>query len=126
MSHAEVYAILCIADVFKEVCHSGGGAPSIIVIIDLALSHVSKKLFLFQYSALKKSLPDNIHLLTLEYLEKDKILLRLDHQFEASDPVGSDDVTVSLSVSILSVSEIVIPNNSDVKCLYLQYGIIIM
>ena len=45
----------------------------------------------------------------------------MDHQFEASDPVGSDDVTVSLSVSILSVSEIVIPNNSNVKCLYLQY-----
>ena len=72
-----------------------------------------------QYSALKKSLPDNIHLLTLEYLEKDKILLRLDHQFEASDPVGSDDVTVSLSdlfeaFKVKDVTELTLGANADI------------
>uniref|UniRef100_A0A1X7VI80 alpha-mannosidase n=1 Tax=Amphimedon queenslandica TaxID=400682 RepID=A0A1X7VI80_AMPQE len=29
---------------------------------------------------------DNVHLLTLEYLDKSTILLRLDHQFESDDP----------------------------------------
>ena len=48
---------------------------------------------------LKKELPDNVHLLTLEYLEFNKFLLRLEHQFEATDPTHNNHVTVSLSVS---------------------------
>ena len=42
-----------------------------------------------------------MHLLTLEFLEINKFLLRLEHQFEASDLVLNTDVTLSLRVSYI-------------------------
>uniref|UniRef100_A0A1X7VKL5 Alpha-mannosidase n=1 Tax=Amphimedon queenslandica TaxID=400682 RepID=A0A1X7VKL5_AMPQE len=38
------------------------------------------------YNGLSIPLPDNVHLLTLEHLDQSTILLRLDHQFESTDP----------------------------------------
>lgn len=44
-------------------------------------------------------LPPNVHVLTLELLESNKYLLRLEHQFEIDDPILSSNVSVSLNVS---------------------------
>ena len=55
--------------------------------------------FLLQFSGLIKELPLNVHLLTLQFLEENKCLIRLEHQFEASEKVWGNPVTVSLNVS---------------------------
>ena len=48
---------------------------------------------------MQQDLPPNVHLLTLELQEPNVYLMRLEHQFESSDPILSEDVTISLSVS---------------------------
>ena len=45
-----------------------------------------------------KELPANVHLLTLEYLTEETLLLRLEHLFEVGESM-SQPVTVSLAVS---------------------------
>ena len=50
---------------------------------------------------LQMELPPEVHLLTLELLEPNIYLLRLEHQFESNDPVYNTTVTVSLKVSSL-------------------------
>lgn len=46
----------------------------------------------------KKDLPENVHLLTLELIEPNVFLMRLENQFEVTDSVMNSGVTVSLSV----------------------------
>ena len=53
----------------------------------------------FQGSTIKQELPPTVHVLTLELLEMNKFLLRLEHQYEASDPAPFNaNVTISLNV----------------------------
>ena len=55
--------------------------------------------FLLQWSGLKKALPDNVNLLTLEQFGPKDVLLRLEHIYEnGEDPVLSKPVTLSLRV----------------------------
>jgi len=52
-----------------------------------------------QWSGLKRSLPDNVHLLTLEQWEAGTILLRLEHFYaKDEDPTLSKPATVQLKV----------------------------
>ena len=53
---------------------------------------------------MRGELVDEVHLLTLEYLEFNKFLLRLEHQFEKG---GSHNVTVPLRVSCCQLKLIV-------------------
>ena len=46
-------------------------------------------------------LPANVHLLTLEYLESNTLLLRLEHQFAVGEAL-SQPANVSLAVSLAS------------------------
>ena len=58
----------------------------------------------FQYKGLQGTFPENIHLLTLEYLETNKMLLRLENQFEADEPVVNNlnsKATINLSVRVV-------------------------
>ena len=56
-----------------------------------------------QWSGLKRELPANVHLLTLEEFSADSYLLRLEHFYEkGEDAKLSLDATVSLKVSALS------------------------
>ena len=55
---------------------------------------------MLQWSGLKKALPDNVNLLTLEQFGPKDVLLRLEHIYEnGEDPVLSKPVTLSLRVS---------------------------
>ena len=55
----------------------------------------------FQFTGMKP-LPANVHLLTLEMYKPDRLLLRLEHQFETSeDPELSLPVDVNLQVGVL-------------------------
>ncbi len=54
-----------------------------------------------QNSMMKMDLLPNIHLLTFELLESNVFLLRLDHQFAASDYERNKPVNISLSVSYI-------------------------
>ena len=52
-----------------------------------------------QWSGLKKALPDNVNLLTLEQFGPQDVLLRFEHIYEiGEDPVLSKPVTFSLRV----------------------------
>lgn len=58
-------------------------------------------MFILQLSALKKALPPNVHILTLEPWKDDTILLRLEHLFEVNETRRySAPVTVNLQVSL--------------------------
>jgi lysosomal alpha-mannosidase len=57
--------------------------------------------FFFQYSGVKRALPDNVHLLTLEQWTAKTFLLRLEHFYEKNeDPNLSKAAKVSLQVRI--------------------------
>lgn len=59
-----------------------------------------------QYSALRKSLPENVNILTLEPWTEVTYLLRLEHIFEKDeDPELSSPVTINLEVEIIWHSE---------------------
>ncbi len=59
----------------------------------------------FQWSGLKKPLPGNVNLLTLEQHVGNDVLLRLEHTYAiGEDPVLSKPVTVSLRVSCVGSS----------------------
>lgn len=52
-----------------------------------------------QISGLKRELPANVHLLTVQLLEKTSLLLRLDHMFAAKEDANlSTPVTVDIKV----------------------------
>ena len=52
-----------------------------------------------QWSGLKKALPDNVNLLTLEQFGPKDVLLRLEHIYEnGEDPALSKPVTLSLRI----------------------------
>ena len=53
----------------------------------------------FQFTALARDLPLNIHLLTLQSLGSGNYLLRLEHQFEIDEAPWNEAVNVSLAVS---------------------------
>lgn len=53
-----------------------------------------------QFSALRRELPPNVHLLTLAPWDAGTLLLRLEHQFERGESAnGSQPTTVNLLVS---------------------------
>lgn len=58
---------------------------------------------------LKKQLPVNVHLLTLKILEDEgeykTYLIRLEHQFEASESPWGETASVSLAVSRMTIVE---------------------
>jgi len=57
-----------------------------------------------QWSGLKRRLPDNVHLLTLEQWEASSILLRLEHFYaKDEDPVLSQPAKVQLKVCVCVV-----------------------
>ena len=61
-------------------------------------------LFILQHQGLLAELPDNVHLLTVEHLEQSKMLLRLENQFQADEPVASGldaNATIDIRVSEL-------------------------
>lgn len=52
-----------------------------------------------QVSGLKRELPANVHLLTVQLLNKTSLLLRLDHMFAAKEDANlSTSVTVNIKV----------------------------
>ena len=52
-----------------------------------------------QVSGLRRELPANVHLLTVQLLNKTSLLLRLDHMFAAKEDTNlSTSVTVSIKV----------------------------
>ena len=62
-------------------------------------------LFFLQYRGLRDAFPENVHLLTLEYLEANKMLLRLENQFETEEPTVhalNSKATINLNVSVNS------------------------
>ena len=73
------------------------------------------------YTAISKALPSNVHLLTLQFINVNTILLRLEHQFEKNeDEVLSLPVTVSLdgffkAFKIESMTELVLGANEDLS-----------
>ncbi|MDA8002928.1 MAG: glycosyl hydrolase-related protein, partial [Alphaproteobacteria bacterium] len=73
------------------------------------------------YTAISKALPANVHLLTLQFIDVNTILLRLEHQFEKNeDAVLSRPVTVSLdgffkAFKIESMTELVLGANEDLS-----------
>ena len=73
------------------------------------------------YTAITKALPANVHLLTLQFIDVNTILLRLEHQFEKNeDHVLSLPVTVSLdglftSFKIDSMTELVLGGNEELS-----------
>ena len=73
------------------------------------------------YSALSVSLPENVHLLTMETVAKDAIILRFEHYFEkGEDPVLSNPVGITLSgmftnFKILSLIEMNLSANQYLK-----------
>lgn len=55
--------------------------------------------YYFQFRGLTRRLPQNIHVLTLEKLDNEQVLLRLEHFYEKNDdPYLAHPATVSLSV----------------------------
>lgn len=59
-------------------------------------------MFYKQYAGLKKDLPLNVHLLTLEAWDESTYLLRLEHYYEKdSDKNLSQPVSVSLKVKLI-------------------------
>ena len=65
--------------------------------------HSDGTLFFLQYKGLQDAFPENVHLLTLEYLETNKMLLRLENQFEAEEPTVhalNSNATINLNVSV--------------------------
>jgi lysosomal alpha-mannosidase len=85
----------------------------------------SKQNYSLMHTGLSAPLPDNVHLLTLERLDDTTVLLRLDHQFEASDPTpplnGAQSVKLNglfNAFKITSVTELALGANvalSEVK-----------
>jgi lysosomal alpha-mannosidase len=82
------------------------------------------------YSAVTRGLPPNVHLLTLQLLDRRSLLLRLEHQFEKEeDSELSQPVTVDLSdffhpFKILSLVELGLAGNvpvSDISSGRLQW-----
>ena len=73
------------------------------------------------YTAITKALPANVHLLTLQFIDANTILLRLEHQFEKNeDMVLSRPVTVSLdglftAFKIESMTELVLGANEELS-----------
>ena len=73
------------------------------------------------YTAISKALPANVHLLTLQFIDVNTILLRLEHQFEKNeDAVLSRPVTVSLdgffkAFKIESMTELVLGANEELS-----------
>ena len=73
------------------------------------------------YTAISKALPANVHLLTLQFINVNTILLRLEHQFEKNeDEVLSRPVTVSLdgffkAFKIESMTELVLGANEELS-----------
>ena len=73
------------------------------------------------YTAITKALPANVHLLTLQFIDANTILLRLEHQFEKNeDMVLSLPVTVSLdgfftAFKIESMTELVLGGNEELS-----------
>ena len=55
-----------------------------------------------QVSGLKRELPANVHLLTVQLLEKTNLLLRLEHMFAANEDANlSTPVTVNIKVCMI-------------------------
>ena len=73
------------------------------------------------YTAITKALPANVHLLTLQFIDVNTILLRLEHQFEKNeDEVLSRPVTVSLdgffsAFKVVSMTELVLGGNEELS-----------
>lgn len=80
------------------------------------LKHLEYALFhTVQFTALTRELPYNVHLLTLQSLGNGSYLLRLEHQFEMDEAPYNEPVTLSLTVSIYLMYNIII---ATVKPLY--------
>ncbi|KAJ8951614.1 hypothetical protein NQ318_012284 [Aromia moschata] len=59
-----------------------------------------KKKYVMEYAGLKRALPDNVQILTLEPWKGFSFLLRLEHVFESNDdPALSQTVTVDLKIT---------------------------
>ncbi|XP_030052794.1 lysosomal alpha-mannosidase [Microcaecilia unicolor] len=92
----------------QTVFSPGGGSP-----------YQKKARFQKQFSALKKDLPPNIHLLTLAQRDQNSTLIRLEHQFEKGESANfSKPVTVNLqdlfsSFTITSVREMTLGSNQQ-------------
>ena len=84
--------------------------------------HYDKE-FKTKYSGLKRELPANVHLLTLEQWNSGRYLLRLEHFYQLNeDPVLSKPVTVDLkdlftSFTITGIQELTLGANQDVSAL---------
>ena len=69
------------------------------------------------FSGLLNDLPENLHILTLEALEKNKILLRIEHPFEAhehselSKPASLDLHRVFASFEVIAIEEMTLAGN---------------
>jgi len=64
-----------------------------------------------QWSGLKRSLPDNVHLLTLEQWEAGTILLRLEHFYAKDDHMlQSQPATVQLKVCVSHILLLLVNN----------------
>ena len=73
------------------------------------------------YSAVSRELPANVHLLTLQFVDANTVILRLEHQFEKNeDSTLSKPVTVSLDglfkpFKIESMTELVLGANDELS-----------
>ena len=76
-----------------------------------------------KFSALKKALPENINILTLEYWRKDQILLRLEHVYQSNEdselsrPELIDLLSMFHNVPVGGVEELTLAANQPISAI---------
>ncbi|VDM51702.1 unnamed protein product [Angiostrongylus costaricensis] len=83
--------------------------------------HKGKSYILFQFSAMKRSLPEFAHLMTLERWDRKSLLLRLEHIFQSQDdveyskPMRVDLTDLFTQFKVVRMTELMLAANRNIS-----------